>query len=244
MAVIPSDEPDPGHFEIDLVHHGCSGVTGLFTCIFQCIDVLSGWSERIAILGYEFGAMWRACDTFNRSHPIPVREIHTDNGPEFMNIATIRTIYERLVNAKLTRGLSGHKKHNRFVEQKNGSLVRAYLQSLYFHTPAHVIRLNALDEDMWLYYDFFQPVLRQTARGALMLSNSVCYINRHHDEAKTPLEHLLRAKPPIDGQTADKLRDLYQRTHPRELNRRIHDRPHHLAEVADRGERRKALYSQ
>jgi hypothetical protein len=60
VGVIPWDEPEPGHFETDLVLHNCAGQEGAFVCSMQLLDVLTGWSERFAILGYEFGEMWRA----------------------------------------------------------------------------------------------------------------------------------------------------------------------------------------
>ena len=53
VTVIPWQEPEPGHFEADLVHHSRSGFEGPFVCTIQFIDVLTGWSERFAILGYE-----------------------------------------------------------------------------------------------------------------------------------------------------------------------------------------------
>ena len=55
----------------------------------QLLDVLTGWSERLAILGHEFDEMWRAIQAFKEHCPIPVREIHTDNGSEFMNLAFV-----------------------------------------------------------------------------------------------------------------------------------------------------------
>ena len=134
ISVIPWKEPEPGHFEVDLVHHSRYGILGPFACTIQFIDVLTGWSERLAMLGHEFETMWQALHTFREQCPISVHEIHTDNGSEFMNYALVSQFPELMGSARLTRGLSGHKNHNRFVEQKNGSLVRAYLHDLYLFT--------------------------------------------------------------------------------------------------------------
>jgi hypothetical protein len=49
VRVIPWDEPEPGHFEVDTVQHGPPDGSVVYTV--QCIDVLTGWSERFAILG-------------------------------------------------------------------------------------------------------------------------------------------------------------------------------------------------
>ena len=85
LRVIPWDEPDPGHFEVDLVQHGPAEEKVVYT--LQCIDVLTGWSERFAILGNGYNVMWPVFPDFVAHGPIPVREVHCDNGPEFINQA-------------------------------------------------------------------------------------------------------------------------------------------------------------
>lgn len=243
VTVIPWQEAEPGHFEVDLVHHSRSGFDGPFICTIQFVDVLTGWSERLPVLGYEFDSMWQAIGRFVQQCPIPVREIHTDNGPEFMNMALVSYFGQHLVDIHLTRGRPGYKNDNRFVEQKNGSLVRAYLQELYLWTPAHLLLLRALYEEMRIYYNLFQPVLRQTARGARIDEHGVLHILRTQDVAKTPLTRLLRAQPPLSRQTAHQLQDLYAQTNPRELKRSIHARLTELYEIAARDERSKAIAS-
>lgn len=237
---IPWQEPEPGHFEVDLVHHSRSGFDGAFVCTLQFVDVLTGWSERFAILGYEFDAMWQAISRFDALCPIPVREIHTDNGPEFINMPLISYFGEQLVHIDLTRGRPGYKNDNRFVEQKNSSLVRAYLQHLYLYTPEHARMLGALYEQMRIYYNLFQPVLRQTARWARIDAKGVPHILRTQDVAKTPLTRLLMAKPPIPRQRAQSLQDQFERTNPRELKRHIHQHLARIRQLANDDERRKA----
>src|SRR5262249_46014074 len=51
MRRIPWDTAEPGHFEVDLVHHSGPRSDGDFVHTFQMIDVATGWSERVAILG-------------------------------------------------------------------------------------------------------------------------------------------------------------------------------------------------
>ena len=171
-----------------------------------------------------------------------VRQIHTDNGSEFINHALISQFPEVMGDAFFARGRPGFKNDNRFVEQKNGSLVRAYLHDLYLFTPEHVSMLNSLYADMRVYYNCFQPVLRQAMRQAVVYSDGICRIIRRHDTAKTPLERLLSAKPPIASDTADELRGVYERTNPRKLKRRIHQNLDRLYHLSQHDERRKALY--
>jgi hypothetical protein len=243
IAVIPSKQPEPGHFEVDLVHHSRSGVMGPFACTIQFIDVLTGWSERFAILGHEFDTVWQALQAFREQCPMTVRQIHTDNGSEFINHALVSQFPEVMGDASFTRGRPGFKNDNRFVEQKNGSLVRAYLHDLYLFTPEHVSMLNALYADMRVYYNCFQPVLRQNLRQAVVFSDGICRIIRRHDTAKTPLERLISARPPIARETVHALRAVYERTNPRKLKRRIHQDLDRLYHVSQSDERRKALYA-
>jgi len=48
---LPWDIQEPGHFEVDLVHHGGPSSTGEYLHTLQMSDVATGWSERVAVLG-------------------------------------------------------------------------------------------------------------------------------------------------------------------------------------------------
>ena len=85
MRRISWNEHHPGHFEVDLVHHCGSNPSGHYVHTIQMIDVATGWSERVAVLGRSYCAMQ---DGFRRALarlPFPLLEIHTDNGIEFLN---------------------------------------------------------------------------------------------------------------------------------------------------------------
>lgn len=222
ISIIPWQQSVPGHFEVDLVHHGTADRQGNLVCTIQFIDVLTGWSERFAIMGYTFPSIWQAIQDFRERCPIPVRELHSDNGSEFINHALIVAFGQDLVGIAQTRGRPGFHNDNRFVEQKNSSLVRAYLGQLPLHTAAELRALNALYEDMWLYYNLFQPVLRQTERRAVTGPNGVVRIRRKQDRARTPFQRLCEAKPPLSREKRERLQKLYEQTNPMALKRRIH----------------------
>jgi transposase InsO family protein len=234
VGVIPWDEAEPGHFEADLVLHGTAGLEGPFVCSLQLVDVLTGWSERFAILGHEFDEMWQAIQAFKERCPIRAREIHTDNGSEFINRAFVSQFGPEALNAQLTRGRVGSKNDNRFVEQKNSSLVRAYLGNLYLYTATHRALLDRLYEDMGLYYNLFQPVVRQTARHVEAGDHGLIRIVRTQDCAATPLDRLLRAKPPLARDMAEYLQTLHHDTDPLELKRHIHRQLDELVQLAHR----------
>ncbi len=231
IRVIPWDEPEPGHFEVDTVQHGPPGGQVVYTV--QCVDVLTGWSERFAILGKDTDRVWKALKTMIDRCPVPFRELHSDNGLEFVNMALISCFGRDLVDITQTRGRKGYCNDNRFVEQKNGSLVRAYLGHLHLYTRQHLDLLTALYEQMGPYYNLFQPVLRQIERNAVYRSDGTVRIQRRHDTAATPLMRLMRASPPISTRVSRELKEQRYATNPLALKRQIHrqlDTIHRLAD--------------
>ena len=241
IAIIPWDITEPGHFEVDLVHHGIPDEHGRLVCTIQFIDVLTGWSERFAIMGHEFDTIWDILQTFRRHCPLPIREIHSDNGSEFINHALIACFGPDQLDAHQTRGRPGYHNDNRCVEQKNSSLVRAYLGDMPLHTPAQCQALQRLYDDMWLYYNFFQPVLRQVERRAVPRPNGTLRIARRQDRACTPWRRLLAAKPPLSRETQTRLQALYEATNPLALKRRIHDQIEALKAMSDQSMKEEAV---
>ncbi len=241
VGVIPWQEPEPGHFEADLVYHTNNNLGGPFVCTLHLVDVLTGWSECFALLGHEFDQMWQALQAFRARCPIPVREIHTDNGSEFMNTAFISHFGSETLSVRLTRGRPGFKNDNRFVEQKNSSLIRAYLGHLHLYTAEHCALLDHLYSDMWCYYNLFVPVVRQTSRRVRRTANGLLQIVRTQDCATTPLERLLRAAPPLSRSTAEQLVALRDDTDPLALKQHIHRHLSELAQLAQRDERSEAV---
>ncbi|MCJ7551894.1 MAG: hypothetical protein MUQ30_19670 [Anaerolineae bacterium] len=233
VSIIAWDVPEPGHFEMDLVHHGVPDQHGRLICTIQFIDVLTGWSERFAIMGTGFDAIYDAIQAFRRRCPIPIREVHSDNGSEFINNALIAALGDEHLSLTQTRGRPGCHNDNRFVEQKNNSLVRAYLGSTPFHTPDELHRLQRLYDDMWVYYNLFQPVLRQTERTAATGADGIVRIRRSQDSARTPFDRLLEAKPPISRETQAYLKTQMDSTPLLALKRRIHQRIAELRAPAD-----------
>lgn len=135
MKRIPWDEQHPGHFEVDLVHHCGPSASGEYMCTIQMIDVATGlpvrgtqtgWSEHRAVLGRSYLVMEDAFRRILGRLPFPVLEIHPDNGSEFFNHHLLRFWKDTVQGLQLSRSRPYHKNDNRFVEQKNSTLVRAY----------------------------------------------------------------------------------------------------------------------
>jgi hypothetical protein len=159
MQRIAWDEPVPGHFEVDLVFHSGSDASGEFGHTLQMIDVYSGWSERVAILGRSYRVMEDGFRRILRRVPFTISHIHPDNGSEFFN-DHMRTFWAQYPHIELSRSRPYQKNDNRFVEQKNSSLVRRYLGDIRLDTVAQIQALNAIYGKLWLYNNAFQPSLR------------------------------------------------------------------------------------
>ncbi len=48
---------EPGHCEVDLVHHCGPSASGEYVCILQLVDVATGWVELQALLGRSYLVM-------------------------------------------------------------------------------------------------------------------------------------------------------------------------------------------
>ena len=198
-------------------------------------------TQVIAVIADTLDTIWGILQTFRRHCPLPIREINSDNGSEFINHALIACFGPDQLDAHQTRGRPGYHNDNRCVEQKNSSLVRAYLADMPLPTPAQCQALQRLYDDMWLYYNFFQPVLRQVERRAVPRPNGTLHIARRQDRACTPWRRLLAAKPPLSRETQTRLQALYEATNPLALKRRVHDQIEALKAVSDQSTKEEAV---
>ena len=224
MGRIPWDIGQPGHFEVDLVHHCGSSTSGTYICSLQMIDVATGWSERAAVLGRGYVVMQDAFQYLLDRIPFPVLEVHPDNDSAFFNSHMASFWGDRLNGARLSRSRPYHKNDNRFVEQGNSSLVRAYLGDTRRDTVAQTWAVNYLYDRMWLYHNAFQPVMRLKEKRAVPDGlGGPTRVQRIYDHARTPLERVCDAKglQPHIRQQLDTLREA---TNPRQLRHDINDR--------------------
>jgi len=223
MVRIPWDEQEPGHCEVDLVHHCGLTAAGEYVCSLQMIDVATAWSERAAVLGRSYRVMEDAFLCFLARLPFPVQEIHPDNGSEFLNHHMLRFWGDKVQGVRLSRSRPYHKNDNRFVEQKNATLIRAYLGNERLDTVAQTLALNHLYDRMWLYYNFFQPVLRLEEKIVVPGDDGQpARVKHRYDEARTPFDRLC-ATDAITPEHRAQLEALRDRTNPRQLRQEIYD---------------------
>ena len=221
IGLIAWDEQQPGHFEADLVHHCGSSTDSHYVHSLQMIDVATGWSERVAILGRSYRVMEDGFRRIMIRLPFPMQHVHSDNGSEFINDHLLRFWQKQDAPIALSRGRPHHSNDQRFVEQKNSTLIRAYLGHGRFDTVVHTQFLNLLYSKMWLYYNFFQPVMRLEKKEVKIDAQGRRRVRRRYDDARTPFDRLSATKVLTTTQQ-EQLAALRKRTNPRQLIQEIH----------------------
>ena len=206
----------PGSFETDLVHHCGSITAGEYVHTLQLVDIATGWSERVAVLGRSQAAMVKGFQRVQERLPFPITHLHPDNGSEFFNDHLLRYFGEAMSGLRLSRSRPYRKNDNRFVEQKNATLVRAYVGYERLDTPRQWVALNSLYDQLWVYYNLFQPVLHLVSK---VVTNGK--LRRQWDQAQTPYQRLLASGILAPAQNA-RLASLYAQTNPRQLREAIY----------------------
>jgi hypothetical protein len=152
MRRIPYDTPEPGHFEVDLVLHCDENHSGEYIHTIQMLDVATGWCEIQAVFGRSYRVMEDGFDCILANLPIPVIEIHPDNGNEFFNQHLLRFWQEKVPDLDISRSRPYHKNDNRFVEDNNSSLVRAYIGHGRLDTLHQLLILREIYADLAIYH--------------------------------------------------------------------------------------------
>jgi hypothetical protein len=216
MERIPWDIQEPGHLEVDLVHHCGPSASGEYVHTLQVVDVATGWSERRAILGRSYVVTQDAFRYVLKRLPFPVRKVHPDNGPEFFNNHMRRFWKDEYEDVQLSRSRPYHKNDNPFIEQRNANPIRAYVGYDRLDTVAQTLALNELYDLMWLYCNFFQPVMRVAEKVVICEEGQPTRIRRRYDQARTPFDRLCEMgvlAPDVQAQ----LSALRAQTNPRQL---------------------------
>lgn len=202
-----------GQVQIDMVEHCGQSASGEYICSLSIVDVASGWWEGRAIMGKGQMRTFEAIERARKLSPAPWREIHPDNGTNFINWHLYR--YSLKENLAFSRSRPYQKNDNCFVEQKNSTHVRAYLGNLRYDTEYELMIINEIYDTLRLYKNFFQPVIKlkqkMRAKGK---------IHRKYDKAKTPYQRIIESDW-ISNEKRKELTKIYLSLNPAKLKRYI-----------------------
>jgi hypothetical protein len=217
MGRIPWQTTAPASFAVDLVHHSGESSAGEYVHTLQLVDVATGWSERTAIRGRGDASMQAGFERVIARLPFPITHLHPDNGGEFFNDHLVRFFGTALTGLALSRSRPYEKNGNRFVEQKNGTLVRASLGHRRLDTATQCALFDALYAEMGVSYNRFQPVLHLVGKEVVAGK-----VKRQWDDAQTPSQRLI-ASGILTPTVAAGLAALHAATNPRQLRREIYE---------------------
>lgn len=186
--------------------------------VYKAVDVASGWCRIVPIFGRSFRAMADGLNYLLARLPFPVIEIHPDNGGEFFNHFLLRYFQTKLPNLYLSRSRPYQKNDNRFVEENNHSLLRAYLGYGRFDTLEHLHFLRPLYGKLQFFHNLFQPVMR------LQSKETIAPLRYRHtyDPATPPLDRLMELKY-LDDAKRKQLEDIRNAINPFALRDQIND---------------------
>ena len=152
--------------------------------------------------------------------PFPVLQMHPDNSSEFLNYHMLRLWEKRIQGVRLSRSRPYHKNDNRFVEQRNSTLVRAYLGYERLDTVAQTLALNHLYDRTWLYDNFFQPVMRLEEKIVIPGDDGQpARVKYRYDRARPPFDRLCETDAIIQ-EHREQLEALRDQTNPRQFGKR------------------------
>jgi hypothetical protein len=215
LATIPMErisgfESEPGHFEVDLVHHSGPETVGEYVHTLNMVDVATGWSEMASVLGRSQRVMEDAFLRIALRLPFPILEVHTDNGSEFLNHYLLRMFGERFHGPHISRSRPWQKNDNPFVERANGAVVRAWLGHDRLDSARQAKALNCIHDHLWIYQNFFQPIMRLKSKEVDPVTHRA---RRRWDEARSPYDRLL-ASGIVEEDIAVRLTGVWDRSDP------------------------------
>jgi hypothetical protein len=208
------EQDEPGYIEIDLVSHSGEHPVGKFLNTLSAVDICTGWSERVPILGKTQEAVEEALGRLEFLFPLEIKGLHPDNGSEFINYLIVD--WCRNHEVLLSRGRPYRKNDNPHVEQKNWTLVRRLIGYERWDTPEQQEWLeNFYTKLLRPFANCFQPTMKLI--GKTQVNN---HTRRKYDDAKTPLQRVIDAKC-ADPYKLARLTAMYNQTSPLTLKRQI-----------------------
>lgn len=199
----------PGAFQADLVAHCGESTAGFSLTTLLLVDVATGWTEVEAIWGKGHIRVHQGVRRIRLRLPLPLRELHTDNGGEFLNHLLVP--WCRREGIRLSRGRPYRKNDQAWVEQRNWMVVRRLVGYDRFSSHGAHAQLQAVYDLARLYLNFFQPL-----RKLVHKERHDAKVRKRYDRAQTPYQRVV-ATGVLSPTQHEGLERLYQRLNPVQL---------------------------
>ena len=208
------DRTQLGNIQIDLVEHCGQSARGEYINTLSTTDISSGWWEGEAVMGRSQEAVFDGLKRVRNRFPFSLKEIHSDNGTEFINWHLFR--YTAKENLGFSRSRPNKKNDNCFVEQKNWTHVKKFVGYFRYDTTKELGILNDIyRNELRVYKNFFQPVIKlilKERRGGR--------VHRRYDDPKTPYQRVMESKE-VEDRVKKELSKIYLALNPAQLKRTI-----------------------
>jgi hypothetical protein len=207
------DDARPGFVEMDLVAHCGETTAGQYLNTLTVVDICTGWTECLAVYQKTQQVVFEAILQLRQRLPFPLLGVDSDNGGEFINDILYRYCLTEQIT--FTRSRPYKKNDQAYVEQKNWSVVRHLIGYDRFETKEELVLLRTLYDDLRLYVNFFQPVLKLI--GKEQIDGKTV---KRYDRATTPFRRVL-ASAEVSIDVKARLTGLYFQLNPVTLRNRI-----------------------
>ena len=208
------NENKPGFFEIDLVAHCGTTVSGVFINTLVMTDIVTTWTECIGLIRKSADDVILGLMTASKLLPFNVLGLDADNGCEFINYDLMNYCEQNKIT--FTRSRAYKKNDQAHVEQKNGSIVRRLVGYDRYETEAAWEALCELYSVLRLYINFFQPTLK--LKQKIRIGSKTI---KKYEKAQTPYERVLSSEY-VNQTIKDQLTQQYQTLDPLLLKEKIH----------------------
>jgi transposase InsO family protein len=216
----------PGSLQMDLVSHCGDSTEGFYLTTLMAVDVALGWTDCRAVWGKGKDRVGAAAHYTRQALPFPLREIHTDNGGEFLN--NVLYPWCQRHGIRFTRGRPYKKNDQAYVEQKNWTVVRRLVGYDRFASKAAFQALERVYRPLRLYINFFQPLRKLVGK-----ERTGSKVVKRYDEAKTPYQRLMGAGV-LDPDKQAELERLFRSLNPVQLRTEIDAALEELWKLAER----------
>ncbi|MEX2430704.1 MAG: transposase family protein [Dehalococcoidia bacterium] len=221
----------PGSVQGDLVLHCGESTEGFYLTTLTVVDVATGWTEVQPVWGIGMGRVGGGVEEATRRLPVALRELHTDNGSEFMNHGLHDWCRKRGV--RLTRGRGYKKNDQAYVEQRNWLAVRRTVGYDRYSSRASLAALGRLYALTRLQLNFLRPVRKLVGK-----QRSGSRVRKVYDTPRTPYQRMV-ASGTLNDAVAKRLEEQFLAINPADLQRRIELALRALWACSERAERRK-----
>lgn len=221
----------PGSVQADLVLHCGESLEGFFLTTLTVVDVATGWTEVQPVWGIGMSRVGGGVEEVSRRLPVALRELHTDNGGEFINHGLRDWCRRRGV--RFTRGRGYKKNDQAYVEQRNWLAVRRRVGHDRYSSKAALAALGRLYSLSRLQLNFLRPVRKLVGKDRCGARTRKVY-----GTPKTPYQRLVESGVLTEA-AQTQLEEQSLAINPAELQRRIELALRAVWACTERSERRK-----